>query len=145
MKYQEYFKKEREGNKTWKEEGKLKSVNDLSIREQIQVRRAWTARPQDVPEKTQRDKMDNKGSISFQRVRRLSVQLMISLKTLSESGALSHMSPILALLKTQKRVCFLLTNIQLNYTSKTCCILFNPVPIYLLHMLFSHLHQLPWT
>ena len=72
MKYQEYFKKEREGNKTWKEEGKLKSVNDLSIREQIQVRRAWTARPQDVPEKTQRDKMDNKGSISFQRVRRLS-------------------------------------------------------------------------
>ena len=45
MKYQEYFKKEREGNKTWKEEGKLKSVNDLSIREQIQVRRAWTARP----------------------------------------------------------------------------------------------------
>lgn len=57
MKYQEYLKKERERNKTRKGEAKLKSINNLSIREQRHVRRAWRKRQRDhrISLKKQRD------------------------------------------------------------------------------------------
>ena len=45
-KYEEYLKKERERNKKWKEEGKVKSISDLSDREQRKVRRSWWKRQQ---------------------------------------------------------------------------------------------------